>query len=149
MIGWAAATNALSDAEAKVEPAVTNAGRAQHEHAEAMECADFADDKTREEFIRHGGPGKGCDMGFATRDRSRELVADAQVKADNAAVSADIVQRNVTAANGVVDRWIFGIGLAVTLGAAALIIAPRSSPQSPPEREVGSAAEPDTLSHAQ
>jgi hypothetical protein len=130
-IGWTIAMRSLSNAEAKVEPAVMDSSRTQSEEAEAMECADFADDKTRDEFISYGGPAKGCDMGYASRNRSRELVSNAKVKADKAAVSAEIVRRNVTAASGVVDRWLFGIGLAVTMGAAALIIAPRRSPEPP------------------
>jgi hypothetical protein len=138
-IGCAMATKSQSDAEAKVEAAVTNSGRAQSEEAKALECADFADDKTRDEFISHGGPAKGCDMGYASRARSRELVADAQLNADKADVNAQIVQRNVTAASGDVDQWIFGIGLAVTMGAAALVIAPRRSPQPPEKAEGGSA----------
>ena len=146
-MGWAIAMRSLSDAEAKVEAAVTASSRAQSEEAKALECADFADDKTRDEFISHGGPAKGCDLGYASLDRSRELVTNADVKADKADVSAEIVQRNVTAASGVVDQWIFGIGLAATMGAAALAIAPRRSPQPPREREGGSAAEPDALRH--
>jgi hypothetical protein len=126
-IGWAIATKSQSDAEAKVEAAVIDSGLAQQEETRALECADFADDKTRDEFISHGGPAKGCDIGYASRDRSAELVSHAQVKADKADVNAEIVQRNVTAASGVVDRWIFGIGLAATMGAAALAIAPRRS----------------------
>ena len=132
-IGWAIASKSLSDAEAKVEAAITDSGRAQAEEATARECADFADDKTRDEFISHGGPAKGCDMGYASRDRSRELVADAQVEADKADVNAEIVQRNVTAASGDVDRWLFGIGLATTMGVAVLAVAPRRAPQPPRE----------------
>jgi len=147
-IGCAIATQSLSKAEAKVESAVMGSSRAQAEEDKALECADFADDKTRDEFISHGGPAKGCEMGYASRDSSRELVSTAQVKADTADVNAKIVQRNVTAAGGVVDRWIFGIGLAATMGAAALVIAPRRSPRPPPEIEGGSAKDPDTLSHA-
>lgn len=127
-IGCAVAARSLSAAEAKVEAAVMAASRAQSEEDKALDCADFADDKTREEFISHGGPAKGCEMGYASRDRSRELVSMAQVTADNADVNAELVRRNVTAAGGVVDRWIFGIGLAATMGAAALVIAPRRSP---------------------
>lgn len=127
VIGWAVATKSQSDAEAKVEAAVIESGLAQQEEAKALDCADFADDKTRDEFISHGGPAKGCDIGYASRDSSAELVSRAQVKADKADVNAEIVQRNVTAASGVVDRWIFGIGLAATMGAAALAIAPRRS----------------------
>ena len=133
VIGWALAGQALADAESQVEPAVLDSSRAESEEANALECADFADDKTRDEFISHGGPAKGCDIGYASRERSRELVSQAQVKADKAEVSSDIVQRNVTAADGVVDRWIFGIGLAATMGAAALVIAPRRSPKPPEE----------------
>lgn len=133
VLGWAIATKSQSDAEAQVEAAVMNASRAEAEEAKALECADFADDKTRDEFISHGGPTKGCDMGYASRDRSSALVFDARVKADAADVNAEIVKRNVTAASGVVDRWIFGIGLAATMGAAALVIAPRRSPQVPQE----------------
>ena len=132
-IGWTIATKSLSDAEAKVEAAAMDSSRAQAEEATALECADFADDKTRDEFISHGGPGKGCDMGYASRDRSRELVSHAQVTADKADVNAEIVKRNVTAASGVLDQWAFGIGLAATMGAAALVIAPRRSPQAPSE----------------
>ena len=132
-IGCALATQSLSDAEAKVDAAVMGSSRAQAHEATALECADFADDKTRDEFISHGGPGKGCDMGYASRARSRALVSHAQVQADKADVNAEIVRRNVTAASGVVDRWIFGIGLAATMGAAALVIAPRRSPQPPRE----------------
>lgn len=130
-IGCALATQSLSDAEAKIDAAVLSSSRAQAEEATALECADFADDKTRDEFISHGGPAKGCDMGYASRDRSRELVSHAQVTADKADVNAELVRRNVTAASGVVDRWIFGIGLAATMGAAALMIAPRHSPRPP------------------
>ncbi|HJR89818.1 MAG TPA: hypothetical protein VJ782_06625 [Aeromicrobium sp.] len=133
VIGWALAGQALADAESQVEPAVLDSSRAESEEANALECADFADDKTRDEFISHGGPAKGCDIGYASRERSRELVSQAQVKADKAEVRSDIVQRNVTAADGVVDRWIFGIGLAATMGAAALVIAPRRSPKPPEE----------------
>ncbi len=131
-IGCAIATQSLSKAEAKVEAAVMASSRAQSEEDKALECADFADDKTRDEFISHGGPAKGCDMGYASLDRSRELVSTAHVKADQADVNAEIVQRNVTAAGGVVDRWIFGIGLAATMGAATLFIAPRRSNDSRP-----------------
>lgn len=134
-IGWAVAARSLSDAEAKVEPAVMDAGRAQSAEALARDCADFADDKTRDEFIRHGGPAKGCDMGYASRDRSRELVSNAQADAERADVTAQIVQRNVTAAGGLVDQWIFGIGLAATMGLAVLAIAPRRSPQPLPPHE--------------
>lgn len=132
-IGWAISAKSLSDAEAKVQAAVMNSGNAQSEEAEALDCADFADDKTREEFIRYGGPAKGCDMGYASRDRSRGLVSHAHVKADKADVNAEIVQRNVTAATGVVNQWLFGIGLVVAMGAATLAIAPRRSPQPPRE----------------
>ena len=132
-IGWAIATKSQSDAEAQVEAAVMNASRAEAEEVKALECADFADDKTRDEFISHGGPAKGCDMGYASRDRSSALVFDARVNADEADVNAEIVKRNVTAASGVVDRWIFGIGIAATMGAAALVIAPRRLPQPPQE----------------
>lgn len=128
-VGCALATQSLSDAEAKVDAAVMGSSRAQAQEATALECADFADDKTRAEFISHGGPAKGCDMGYARRNRSDELVSQAQVQADKADVNAEIVRRNVTAASGVVDRWIFGIGLAATMGAAALVIAPRRLPQ--------------------
>jgi hypothetical protein len=130
-IGCAIATQSLSDAEAKVEAAVLDESRAQSDQAKALECADFADDKTRDEFISHGGPAKGCDMGYASRDSSRALVSRAQVQADQADVNAEIVRRKVTSADGVVDRWIFGIGLAATMGAAALVIAPRRSPKPP------------------
>jgi len=149
-IGWAISTKSLSDAQAKVQAAVMDSSGAQSEEAKALECADFADDKTREEFFRYGGPAKGCDGGYARRTSSRELVARAHVKADKADVNAEIVQRNVTAARGVVDRWLFGIALAVMMGAASLAVAPRRSPQ--PVRETdegGPATEPDTLSHAQ
>ena len=132
-IGWVIATKSLSDAEAKVEAAVLSSTRAAHAEATALQCADFADDKTRDEFIRYGGPAKGCEMGYASRDGRRELVSNAQVTADKADVNAEVVQRNVTAASGVVDKWLFGIGLAVTLGVAALAIAPRRSPQPSPE----------------
>ena len=132
-VGLAIASKSLSDAEAKVEAAVMDSSRAQSEEAEALECADFADDKTRDEFISHGGPAKGCDMGYASRIRSNDLVSHARVQADKADVNAEIVRRNVTAASGVVDRWIFGIGLAATMGTAALVIAPRRSPQPPRE----------------
>jgi hypothetical protein len=132
-IGCVIATQSLSEAESKVDAAVMDASRAQSEEAEALDCADFADDKTRDEFISHGGPAKGCNMGYASPNRSKELVSMAQVKADEADVNAEIVRRNVTAAGGVVDRWIFGIGLAATMGAAALTIAPRRSPQPSPE----------------
>lgn len=134
VIGCALATRSLSDAEAKVEAAVMAASRAQSEADQALDCADFADDKTRAEFISHGGPAKGCEMGYTSLDRSRELVSMAQVNADNADVNAEIVRRNVATAGGVVDRWIFGIGLAATMGAAALTIAPRRSPHRPDER---------------
>ncbi len=130
-VGWAVATRSLSDAEAKVEAGVTDASRAQAAEATARECADFADDKTRDEFISHGGPAKGCEMGYASRDSSQELVSHAEVKADQADVTAQIIQRNVTAASGLVDQWIFGIGLAATMGVAVLAIAPRRSPQPP------------------
>jgi len=143
-IGWAIAAQSQSGAEAEVEAAVIDSSRAQDEEAKALECADFADDKTRGEFLKYGGPAKGCDMGYASLDRSRELVSAAQVRADKADVNAEIVQRNVTAASGVVDRWIFGIGLAATMGTAALIIAPRRSPQPSRELEDGSATEPDS-----
>jgi hypothetical protein len=133
-IGWAISTKSLSDAEAKVQAAVMDSAGAQSEEAKALQCADFADDKTREEFIRYGGPAKGCEMGYASRDRSRELVSSAHVKADKADVNAEIVQRNVTAASGVVHQWLFAIGLAVTMGAATLAIAPRRSPLPPRER---------------
>ncbi len=133
-IGCALAMRSLSATEAKVEAAVVAASRAQSEEDEALDCADFADDKTREEFISHGGPAKGCEMGYASRARSRELVAMAQVRADNADVNGELVRRNVTAAGGVVDRWIFGIGVAATMGAAALVIAPRRSPQPSRQR---------------
>lgn len=136
VIGLATAMQSLSDSEAKVEAALTNAGRAELEESKALECADFADDKTRDEFVSHGGPAKGCDMGYASLDSSRELVADAQVEADEADVNAEIVQRNVTAASGVVDRWIFGIGLAATLGAVALVIAPRRSAKPLPVKDL-------------
>jgi len=132
-IGWAIAARSLSAAEAKVEAAVMDASRAESDEAKALDCADFADDKTRDEFISHGGPAKGCEMGHASPALSRELVSMAQVKADEADVHAEIVRRNVTAAGGVVDRWIFGIGLAATMGAAALAIAPRRSPKPPRE----------------
>jgi hypothetical protein len=132
-IGWVIATKSLSDAEAKVEPAVLSSTRAEHDEAKALQCADFADDKTRDEFVRHGGPAKGCEMGYASRGGRRELVSNAQVRADRADVNAEIVQRNVTAASGVVDLWLFGTGLAATMGVAALAIAPRRSPQPPPE----------------
>ncbi|HUS22892.1 MAG TPA: hypothetical protein VMZ66_12875 [Aeromicrobium sp.] len=148
-IGWAISTKSLSDAQAKVQAAVTDASRAESAEAKALQCADFADDKTREEFIRYGGPAKGCDMGYASRDRSRELVSRAHVKADKADVNAEIVQRNVTAASGVVDLWLFGIALAVTMGAATLAIAPRRSRNLHENVEGGSATEPDTLGHAQ
>jgi hypothetical protein len=72
-------------------------------------------------------------MGYASRGGRRELVSNAQVRADRADVNAEIVQRNVTAASGVVDLWLFGTGLAATMGVAALAIAPRRSPQPPPE----------------
>ena len=143
-IGWAVASKSRSAVEAKVETAVMESSRAQSEEDKALQCADFADDKTRDEFISHGGPAKGCEMGYANLDSSRELVSNAQVKADQADVNAEIVQRNVTAASGVVDRWIFGIGLAATMGAAALVIAPRRSPQPPRDLEGASAEEPDT-----
>ena len=130
-VGWAIASRSLSSAEAKVESAVMDAGRAQSAEALARDCADFADDKTRDEFISHGGPAKGCEMGFASRDRSRELVSNAQADAERADVTAQIVQRNVTAAAGLVDQWIFGIGLAATMGLAVLAIAPRRSPKPP------------------
>lgn len=133
-VGWAMSTKSRSDAEAKVEAAVMDSSRAQSDESKALRCADFADDKTREEFIRYGGPAKGCDMGYASRDRSRELVSSAHVKADKADVNAEIVQRNVTAASGVVHLWLFGIGLVVAMGAATLAIAPRRSPQLPQER---------------
>ena len=133
-IGWAISTKSLSSAEAKVQAAVMDSSRAESDESKALRCADFADDKTREEFIRYGGPAKGCEMGYASRDRSRELVSHAHVKADKADVNAEIVQRNVTAASGVVHQWLFGIGLAVTMGAATLAIAPRHSPQPPRER---------------
>jgi len=150
VIGWAISTKSLSDAQGKVQAAVIDSSRAQSEEAKALQCADFADDKTREEFIRYGGPAKGCDRGYASRDSSRELVSRAHIKADKADVNAEIVQRNVTAASGVVDRWLFGIALAVTMGAATLAVAPRRSPQPVRENvEGGSATEPDTLSHAQ
>jgi len=131
VIGCAVATQSLSEAESKVEAAVMDASRAQSEEDKALDCADFADDKTRDEFVSHGGPGKGCNMGYASPDRSKELVSIAQVKADKADVNAEIVRRNVTAAGGVVDRWIFGIGVAATMGAAALTVAPRRSPKPP------------------
>lgn len=143
-IGCVIAAQSLSEAEAKVEAALMGSSRAQSEEDKALQCADFADDKTRDEFISYGGPAKGCEMGYASLDSSRELVSNAQVKADQADVNAEIVQRNVTAASGVVDRWIFGIGLAATMGAAALVIAPRRSPQPPRGLEAGSAAESDT-----
>jgi hypothetical protein len=130
-IGWALATKSLADAEGKVEAAVIDASRAQDEQAKALECADFADDKTRDEFIRYRGPAKGCDMGYARLASRHDLVSEARLQADKADVNAEIVQRNVTAASGVVDRWVFGIGLAATMGAAALVIAPRRSPQPP------------------
>jgi len=130
-IGWAIAAKSLSEAGTKVEAAVMDSSRAQSEEAKALECADFADDKTRDEFISYGGPAKGCDMDYASPDHSSERVSNAQVKADEADVNAEIVQRNVTAASGVVDQWIFGIGLAAAMGAAALGIAPRRSPQPP------------------
>jgi len=133
-IGWVIATKSLSDAEAKVEAAAMGASRAQSEEAKARDCADFADDKTRDEFISYGGPAKGCNMGHASLRRSRELVSNAQIKADKADVNAEIVQRNVTAANGVVDQWLFGTLLAAAMGAASLAIAPRRSPQPPRER---------------
>ena len=133
-IGWAISTKSLSDAEAKVQGVVMDSAGAESEETQALECADFADDKTREEFIRYGGPAKGCDMGYASQDRSRKLVSRAHVKADKADANAEIVQRNVTGANGVVDLWLFGIGLAVTMGAATLAIAPRRLPQPPRER---------------
>jgi len=133
-IGWAIATRSQSGAEAKVEAAVIDSSRAQSEESKALECADFADDKTRDEFISYGGPAKGCDMGFASPDHSRELVSHAQVNADKAEVNAEIVQRNVTEASGVVNQWLFGIGLAAAMGAATLAIAPRRSPQPPRKR---------------
>ena len=133
-VGWALATRSLSATEAKVEPASVAASRAEHEKARALDCADFADDKTRDEFISHGGPAKGCDMGYASPARSRELVTDAQAKADRADVSAEVARRDITAASGVVDQWLFGIALAAALGTAALAIAPRHSPQPSRER---------------
>lgn len=142
-IGGAIAAQSQSEAEAKVEAAVLGSSRAQAEEDKALECADFADDKTRDEFISHGGPAKGCAMGYASRNSSRELVSNAQVEADKADVNAEIIQRNVTAASGVVDRWIFGIGLAATMGTAALVIAPRRSPQLRREPEGTSATETD------
>jgi hypothetical protein len=138
-IGWAIAARSLSDAEAKVEAAVMAASRAESAEAKARECADFADDKTREEFISHGGQTKGCEMGYASRGSSQALVSSAQDRADRTDVTAQIVQRNVTAASGLVDQWIFGIGLAATMGLAVLAIAPRRSPQ--PLREVDSEGE--------
>jgi hypothetical protein len=130
-VGWAIASRSLSSAEAKVEAAVVDAGRARSAEAMVRDCADFADDKTRDEFISHGGPAKGCEMGFASRDRSRELVSNAHADAERADVTAELVQRNVTAAGGLVDQWVFGIGLAATMGLAVLAIAPRRSPQPP------------------
>ena len=69
-IGWALASRSQSGAEAKVEAAVIDSSRAQSEESKALQCADFADDKTRDEFISYGGPAKGCDMGFASPDHS-------------------------------------------------------------------------------
>ena len=128
-IGWAIAERSLSDAEAKVEAAVMAASRTESAEAKARDCADFADDKTRAEFISHGGQSKGCEMGYASRATSQELVSNAQSNADRADVTAQLVQRKVTAASGLVDQWIFGIGLAATMGLAVLAIAPRRSPQ--------------------
>ena len=138
-VGWAIAARSLSDAQAKVEAAVIAASRAESAEAKARECADFADDKTREEFISHGGQSKGCEMGYASRDTSQELVSNAQSNADRTEVTAEIVQRNVTAASGHVDQWIFGIGLAAMLGLAVLAIAPRRLPQptQPPQEVEG------------
>jgi hypothetical protein len=145
-IGWGMSTKSLSDAQAKVQAVVMDSSRAQSEEAKALECADFADDKTREEFFRYGGPAKGCDRGYASRTSSRELVARAHIKADKADVNAEIVQRNVTAASGVVDQWLFGIALAVMMGAATLAVAPRRSPQPVRENdEGGSASGPDDV----
>jgi hypothetical protein len=130
-VGWAIAAKSLSNAEAKVEPAIASSTRAEQEEAKARECADFADDKTRDEFVRYGGPAKGCDKGYTSSEGRRELVSDAQVTADKADVNAEIVQRKVTAASGVVDQWLFGIGLAAVMGVAVLATAPRRSPQPP------------------
>jgi len=144
-IGWAIAAKAQAHAEAKIEAALMGASRAQQEEDRALDCADFADDKTRDEFIRYGGPAKGCDMGYASPSRSKKLVATAKVRAEHADVNAAIVQRNVTAAGGVVDRWIFGIGLAATMGAATLVIAPRRSApplQATPEPTTQTSAAP-------